>query len=452
MGLFGLGRQQGYGDGYGSGGGRGGLGGLPMRLIIAVVVAGIGFFTYFRSTQVNPVTGEKQHVAMSVDQEKALGLQAAPKMAEQMGGALDPKTDPDARMVAEVGHRLVKQSEAANSPYTGNFNFYLLNDPQTINAFALPGGQIFITRGLYSKLQDESQLAGVLGHEIGHVIHRHSAQQMAKGQLGQMLVVATGIGASDDRGHGQMAAAAAAMANQMAQQMGGVLDPRQDPDARVVAEVGHKLVNSTEASKSPYVGNFNFYLLDDPKTINAFALPGGQIFITRALFSRLEDESQLAGVLGHEVGHVIHRHSAQQMAKGQLGQMLVVATGVGASDDRGHGQMATAAAAMANQMMQLKYGRGDETQSDSYGLKLMAQAGYDPRGMLAVMQVLKAAGGGGRQPEFLSSHPLPDNRLEEIKQIIAQTYPKGVPQTLTRGRELGGSDRLVGDRQRSIER
>jgi predicted Zn-dependent protease len=287
-----------------------------MRIVIGAVIAGIGLLTYFRSTQVNPVTGEKQHVAMTVDQEKALGLEAAPKMAQQMGG---------------------------------------------------------------------------------------------------------------------------------------VLDPRQDPDARIVAEVGHKLVNSTEASKSPYVGNFNFYLLDDPKTINAFALPGGQIFITRALYSRLQDESQLAGVLGHEVGHVIHRHSAQQMAKGQLGQMLVVATGVGASDDRGHGQMAAAAAAMANQMMQLKYGRGDESQSDSYGLKLMAQAGYDPRGMLAVMEVLKAAGGGGRQPEFLSSHPLPDNRLEEIKQIIARDYPNGVPDTLTRGRELGGSARLVGDRQRAVE-
>jgi predicted Zn-dependent protease len=314
MALFGFGRQ-GYGDGQGYGGGR--TGGFPMRIIIAVVIAGIGLVTYFSHTQVNPVTGEKQHIAMSVDQEKTLGLQAAPKMAEQMGGYVDPRTDPDAKIVAEVGSKLVKQTEAGKSPYAGNFNFYLLNDPNTINAFALPGGQVFITRGLYSKLQDESQLAGVLGHEIGHVIHRHSAQQMAKGQLGQMLVVATGVGASDDRGHGQMAAAAAAMANQMAQ---------------------------------------------------------------------------------------------------------------------------------------LKYGRGDESQSDSYGLKLMAQAGYDPRGMLAVMEVLKAASGGNRQPEFLSSHPLPQNRLDEIKQIIAQQYPNGVPDTLTRGRELGGNGRLVDDRRQPVDR
>ena len=309
MALFGLGRRQRYGhdDEYQSRG----RGGFPMRWLIAAAIAGIGIITYLTKTQINPVTGEKQRVAMTPEQEKALGLQAAPQMAKQMGGVLDPKLD---------------------------------------------------------------------------------------------------------------------------------------PDARIVAEVGHKLVRATEASKSPYVGNFNFYLLDDPNTINAFALPGGQIFITRGLYSKLQDESQLAGVLGHEVGHVIHRHSAEHMAKGQLGQMLVVATGVGASDERGGGQMATAAAAMANQMIQLKYGRGDETESDTYGLKLMEQAGYDPRGMLAVMTVLKEAGGGRKQPEFLMSHPLPENRLAEIKQVIAQKYPDGVPETLTRGRELGGSARLAGER------
>jgi predicted Zn-dependent protease len=317
MGLFdfGMGRRggsYGYGEGYGQR-----RGGFNMRWLIALAIAGIGLITYFSRTQINPVTGEKQRVAMSVDQEKALGLQAAPQMAKQMGG---------------------------------------------------------------------------------------------------------------------------------------VLDPRTNPDAKLVAEVGHKLVNQTEATKSPYVGNFNFYLLEDSKTINAFALPGGQIFITRGLFNKLEDESQLAGVLGHEVGHVIHRHSAEHMAKGQLGQMLVGAVAVGASEDARKGAMAGMAAAMANQMVQLKYGRDDETESDTYGLKLMEQAGYDPRGMLAVMQVLKEAGGGGRQPEFMLSHPLPDNRLQEIKQVIAQRYPDGVPSTLTRGRELRGDPQLAGQRDnRQIE-
>src|SRR5262245_7945641 len=95
--------------------------GFPMRWLVALIIAGIGIFTYYNRTQINPVTGEKQRVAMSVDQEKALGLQAAPEMARQMGGILDPQRDPAARRVAEVGQRIVKSSDASRSPYVGNF-------------------------------------------------------------------------------------------------------------------------------------------------------------------------------------------------------------------------------------------------------------------------------------------------------------------------------------------
>lgn len=227
-------------------------------------------------------------------------------------------------------------------------------------------------------------------------------------------------------------------APQMAREMGGVLDPQSDAQARAVAEMGRRLVERTEAGKSPYADNFNFYLLADPETINAFALPGGQIFITRGLFSRLESESELAGVLGHEVGHVINRHSAEQMAKGQLGQMLAGAVAVGADDGSGGGQRAAMIAAMVSQMMQLKYGRGDESESDAYGMKLMVDAGYDPNGLLQLMYVLKEAGGGGRQPEMLSSHPLPETRIEEIKSRIQQAFPDGIPTSLTKGGRLPG--------------
>src|SRR5947199_356069 len=118
-------------------------------------------------------------------------------------------------LVSEVGRRIVERSDAARSPYVDNFHFHLLNDPRTINAFALPGGQVFITRGLFDRLKNEAQLAGVLGHEIGHVIERHSAQQMATGQLGQLLTTAVGVGASGGQDRGRTAAMAAAMANQM---------------------------------------------------------------------------------------------------------------------------------------------------------------------------------------------------------------------------------------------
>jgi predicted Zn-dependent protease len=192
-------------------------------------------------------------------------------------------------------------------------------------------------------------------------------------------------------------------------------------------------VQSSDAARSPYVDNFNFYLIDDEQ-INAFALPGGQIFITTTLFKQLDNEAQLAGVLGHEIGHVIHRHSAEHMAKGQLGQSIVGAVAVGASD--GGNQMAAVAAQMANQMLQMKYGRADESESDATGIDYMVDAGYDPRGMAGVMRVLKEASKGRSQPEFMSSHPDPGNRLQAIEDMITKKYSEQQLAQLSTGRRL----------------
>ena len=142
-----------------------------------------GAIAYFTKTTVNPTTGEKQRVALNEQQEMTLGLQSAPQMAREMGGAVDPK-DPRAQLVTEVGMKVMRNSLAAKSPYANNFHYILLSDPKTVNAFALPGGQVFITWGLLQKLTNEAELAGVLGHETGHVIERHSAQQMAKESTG----------------------------------------------------------------------------------------------------------------------------------------------------------------------------------------------------------------------------------------------------------------------------
>ncbi len=290
----------GYGDPYGQGQQQGLDIGRLVRYGIGILIAMFGIATYMMRTQVNTVTGQRQHIAINVDEEKSLGLHAAPEMAAKMGGAADPRTDPAAREVSEVGSELVARSDAGRSPYVGNFHFYLLNDSKTINAFSLPGGQIFITRALFDKLTTEGQLAGVLGHEIGHVINRHSAQQLAKGQLGQLLTTTVGVGGSGDN----------------------------------------------------------------------------------------------------------------------------------------RGQQAAMAAAMANQMMQLRYGRHDESEADHYGLKYMAQTGYDPTCMLDVMKILKDAAGSGRQPEILATHPLPETRIQEIRDTLAAEYPNGIPSTLSRGRAL----------------
>lgn len=225
-------------------------------------------------------------------------------------------------------------------------------------------------------------------------------------------------------------------APEMAAQMGGKIEPSQDVRARLVQGVGRRLVERSDASRSEYVDNYNFYLLNDPQTINAFALPGGQVFITLGLLQKMTNEAQLAGVLGHEIGHVVGRHSAAQMAKGRLGQMLTLAVGVGASGEDDQGRKAQIIAAMVNQVTQLRFSRDDESEADEFGLRYMAQAGYDPTAMLDVMRILKEASRGSRQPEFLATHPLPETRLQEIAAILARDYPNGIPENLILGVKL----------------
>jgi beta-barrel assembly-enhancing protease len=222
-------------------------------------------------------------------------------------------------------------------------------------------------------------------------------------------------------------------APEMAEQLGGL-----EPDGSIqaeVASVGDAIVNRSIARETGY--RFGFHVLRDPETVNAFALPGGPIFITRGLLNRLENEAQLAGVLGHEIGHVIARHSAEQIAKSQLAQGLVNAVGVAGSDDAGGGQRAAQMAALVAQMVQLKYGRSDELQSDTLGVRLMSEAGYDPRELLDVMRILEEASGGrGGQPEWMSSHPNPGNRQGVIQDAIGRRFPGGVPPELTLGRPI----------------
>jgi predicted Zn-dependent protease len=218
-------------------------------------------------------------------------------------------------------------------------------------------------------------------------------------------------------------------APQMIQQYGGLYPDQQQQD--YVDRVGNKIVQESAAGQTEW--QYEFHLLNDPETINAFALPGGQIFITTALLSRFQTEGQLAGVLGHEIGHVVARHSAQQIAKSELTQGLIGGVVVAASDPNNPRSGAAAAqiATVVGQLVNMKFGREDELQSDQLGVRFMAEAGYDPRAMVAVMQILAEAGDGGRQPEFFSTHPNPENRLQRIQEAIQAEFPNGVPEGLT---------------------
>ena len=262
---------------------RGTGGGCGGRLIFAAIIAAVSLFSYFSSRQDNPVTGETQYIDITVEQEIALGLEAAPQMAAEFEG-LDPNQN-DQAIVDEVGNAIVQSSPAGVSPYV--FDFHLLADDQTINAFALPGGQIFITRALYNQLQTEGELAGVLGHEIAHVIARHSAEHIAKAKLTEGLT-------------------------------GAAVIATYDPD--------------------------------NPASIGT---------------------AQLAALIG--------------------------------------------------QMINMRFGREDELESDFLGVCFMNDTGYNPEDMITVMQVLAASRQGEQPPEFFSTHPNPESRIERIHQAIQNT-------------------------------
>jgi predicted Zn-dependent protease len=215
--------------------------------------------------------------------------------------------------------------------------------------------------------------------------------------------------------------------DQMKAEFGGD-DPSPGDNARV-DRIGQRLLATIPHATDPQRGyRFEFHLLADPKTVNAFALPGGQIFITRALYDRLPSDAMLAGVLGHEIGHVIHRHGAEHLAKQGLVQGLMGALVVGASDyaDPRSAQMVAQA---VGSIVMMKHGRKDELESDTQGVETMIAAKYDPNALVGVMEVLaKASGGSGkRAPEWASTHPNPENRIDAIRAEIAKRLPGGVP-------------------------
>ena len=215
---------------------------------------------------------------------------------------------------------------------------------------------------------------------------------------------------------------------QMVMQHGG---PHRDPAKQArLNRIGEALLAALDRDlqrqgrNNPYREYFTFTLLADSRVVNAFALPGGQVFITAALYERLRTDGMVAGVLGHEIGHVLERHGNKRIAQSQLLQGLAGAAGV-AGGSQQSAQMAQQIAAL----VQMRYGRQDELESDRWGVQLTALAGYDPRAMIGVMEVLEEASGAG-PPEFLSTHPKPANRVQYIKQLIDQEFPNGVDPNL----------------------
>jgi predicted Zn-dependent protease len=193
---------------------------------------------------------------------------------------------------------------------------------------------------------------------------------------------------------------------QFEQEFGGLYN---DPVVQgYVNRVGTSLVQFAGRRELPW----QFRVVDSDQ-INAFALPGGYVYITRGLLGNLEDEAQLAAILGHEIGHVVERHPVQQIQRAQGAQFIPFLAGIFGGGTAGD------VAGAVTQLGLMKYGRDQEREADYRGLTYMTRGGYDPEGIVQAMEILqRASGGGGRTPEFLSTHPNPGNRIEYLSEAI----------------------------------
>jgi predicted Zn-dependent protease len=211
-------------------------------------------------------------------------------------------------------------------------------------------------------------------------------------------------------------------AEQVRKQMVIVKDPFLN---RYVNEVGNRLVSSQEAQASGFP--FSFEVVADP-SINAFALPGGPMFINTGLLKAVDSEAQLAGVMGHEMSHVILRHGTNQASKAQLLQLPVLLGSQIAGNGSLLGKLTQAGIGLGANSVLLKFSRTAETQADLTGSHIMAEEGYNPIEMARFFEKLSAQAGaaGGAGLQFMSDHPNPDNRQraieEEVGRLPHRTY------------------------------
>jgi beta-barrel assembly-enhancing protease len=190
-----------------------------------------------------------------------------------------------------------------------------------------------------------------------------------------------------------------------------------DPAVReYVARLGARLASQASGERYPYS-----FSTADYRELNAFALPGGPVWINRGILAAADNEAQVAGVLAHEVAHIARRHSAGQITKGTVASGLVGLLGAVLGNDGAGAATARVAAGVTASGFMLKFSRDDEREADREGVRIMRAAGYDTRGMLEFMQLLERQ--SGRSPgaaEFLSTHPAPASRVRELEQMVAE--------------------------------
>jgi predicted Zn-dependent protease len=210
-------------------------------------------------------------------------------------------------------------------------------------------------------------------------------------------------------------------APEIEKQLGGRIE--NDQIQQYIDNVGQKIARVSHRQSIEY-----HFTAVEHESINALALPGGYIFITRGLLEKLTTEAQLASVLGHEVAHVVSRDTANMISK-EIGMTILLAAAI--TTGQAPGEVINAAQ-VTQQILGLSYSRSDERQADFGGMRYMFRAGYNPQGMVETMEIFQNQP-GEKPPEFFSTHPSPEHRLNYLNRTIKNKY-SNIP-ALTTGAE-----------------
>ena len=225
--------------------------------------------------------------------------------------------------------------------------------------------------------------------------------------------------------------------------------PSQDPrEVEPVKRVAARIVEAAKRSKYAEMAKqfqWEVTVIKDDKTANAFALPGGKMAVYTGIFSMARTEAGLAAVMGHEVVHALARHGAERMSQGQVANTVLQVAGAAIGLSGGNpllGQATMAALGAGAQVgVLLPFSRKHESEADYVGILLAADAGYDPRESVALWERMAQSGGGG-QPEFMSTHPSHDTRIEQLKEWMPEAmaiYQKRTQMPAKPLPEVGGN-------------
>lgn len=199
---------------------------------------------------------------------------------------------------------------------------------------------------------------------------------------------------------------------------GRLLSEAEDPAAHAwVKRVSERVIWASGLGQRY---QWDYMIINAPKTVNAAAIAGGRIIIYTGILPVARDDAGLATIIGHEVGHVMAHHTAERISQDQLVGLAGLAAGIATRSD-----LAVAAVGLGGQVgVLLPYSRAHETEADHIGILLMAKAGYDPRESVELWQRMdKVSEGSGRPPEFLSTHPNPETRISNLQAWIPQAWP-----------------------------